>query len=1418
MVNRFFTMKWLFIFFHLQVFAMTLTALAQHDSGRFRFEHITVNDGLAHSDAMCVEQDEVGYIWIGTNNGINRYDGYELKKYSLPVNKRNGLSGNRIRDLFIDPQKRLWAGAENAGISLFNADQDRFLNLSQMPAYSAVNQAVAERLQLADVEVITADRAGRIWVGTRANGIFALTINTANQLTHIEQIALSNQATINYRVTALVADYDGTMWIGTPDLGLWSINPLKATTSRAVAQAAPFTACVIRALHIDRRGDLWIGTDRQILWVNQADRLVRHSFLVHPLPQSVLGTEYIYLDSIGHLWVGTTFGLYMWNRTLQPVPSSHISIQADQVSTFLPSGDYASNINSGRIEQIFEDRNQILWLSTAAGGLNKVNLRDKPFSTLERRDGGRITQMSNTVNCIQKDETHDWLWIGTRNGFTRYDLSTKTYRDYVKQSLLDDSSGIDVSAFCQASDGTLWVSTRHSGLITLKDDKLRMQDILSDGSSLRASRLESIIEDQHGSMWVASFELGLLRLNRQGQLLQRFHTGNSRLPTNRFTFLLYDKEKDLLWASTQNAGVLKLQITATSLRLLNQFSYKADDSTSLSVNYAWPLLKDHQGRLWIGTIGGGLNVLTTNAKGQDVVRRFDQQLPILDVESLLEDETGQLWMGGAGLMRFNPATGQWVSYVVEDGIQSNSFKVGAAWRDAGGTLYFGGIKGITYFQPQQILPNPYAPVVHLTGLRIFNKPVGTEEAVNGHVILTKRIEQTRAITLRSSDNDFSIDFVGFNYVNTRKQVYAYRLIGYNDSWVMLAPGYRSASFANLPAGEYTFEVKAENGEGKWSAAPAILHITILPPWYQTWLAYLLYTVVAGAVLLLVRRILLQQQALKNKIAFEHFQYEKEKELSDLKLRFFTNVSHELRTPLTLILGPMEELASAKSSLGYQEKIGLMHQQTRKLLDLVNQLMEFRKVESGHTSLRASKSDVVRFLTELFLIFKLKAEELEIDYSIEVPTIAVPMYFDRSKLEIIITNLLANALKYTPKGGKIKLLITITGSPEKPALFLANKLLDNYLQIIVQDRGVGMKANEVDRIFDSYYQATQTETMQIMGTGIGLSLVKQYVEAHKGEVTVQSEFGVGTAFTLRLPFGQAHLSPINIVDESLASELLLPSVTEPVEINMPIDTDDRPLGAGATRILVVEDNEELREYLQQLLKPTFDVFVAADGVEGWEKTVSLLPGLVISDVMMPRSDGLTLCRKIKQHPKTTHIPVILLTARVAAIHELEGIEMGADEYMAKPFNPKILYAKIASILQGRHQLKEYYHRQILLEPTDAVIPDSERQLLEKAMAIVEANLSEPEFNVPMLVREMGMSQSAFYRQIKAITGQTVVEFIRDIRMKRAAQLLIAGNLRVSEVAALVGMEDINHFRKTFQKVYNVSPSEYVKQRQCLPKSN
>ena len=1378
-----------------------------------RFEHLTVNDGLLHSDAEAVTQDRAGFLWIGTNRGINRYDGYDLKNYVLPVNPLNGVSGNRIHALHVAPNGRLWAGAENAGLSWYDADHDRFRRLDEAPVPPAYH-ALARQLAQASIVSLTSDARGRLWVGTEQHGLLVLEVDNQQRVRSLRQVALGAKGPVDYAVLCLAAAPDGQVWLGTLGTGLWVLPAGPTLPARPVAARAPFQFATVRGLHLDRRGDLWIGTNQQIFWASRPNRLALSHLADHPLPQPCRDIHAIHLDTFGELWVGTDYGLYSWPPGA--VTGVAPPLLLEQRHLFLPVSGDPFSLQSERLHQLFEDRNQVLWLAAPAGGLNKLDLRQKPFGHLQRQLTSQPTLPNNYVNAIYKEEATGLLWIGTRNGFCSYNLATQTYRDYLSWQQSADANGVDVSTVVQAADGTLWLGTRNQGLYTLR--RAGGRDVLTPLAALAAQpdqvtpSVESLVQDRFGTMWVATINLGLSRLNPAGRLLKTYRQATG-LPTDQFTSLLYDAKKDVLWASTRNAGLLKLRVTPDSLVLLRQFAYDSHDQNSLSVNYVWPLLQDRQGTLWIGTLGGGLHRLTTDAQGREHMERWARWLPETDVESILPDEDGNLWIGGTGLYRFTPATRQYLHYDVADGLQSNSFKIGSACRAQDGTLYFGGINGISYFRPRAIQPNPYPPVVRITGLRLANKPVAVGEKINGRVLLPKAFTNPQTITIRASENDFTVEFVGLNYATPRQHEYAYQLVGFNSGWVAAAPRQRTASFTSLPPGNYTFRVKASNGDGRWSPTPATLRFTILPPWWKTWWAYLLYALALLGALLVYRRVTMAQQELKNKLALEHFRVEQEKELSNLKMSFFTNLSHELRTPLTLIMGPLESLLGAANRFASQkDNILLMHRQTHKLLDLVNQLLDFRKVEAGKVPLQAAPRDALSFLTEIFLLFKLKAEERRLTYTLAAPTEAVELYFDAGKLEIVLTNLLANAFKYTPEGGRIEVAVRAVGQPGSPALFQHSKLADNYFEIQVADEGIGIPPAELAHIFDAYYQASQTNALRMMGTGIGLSLVKQFVERHGGEIAVASEVGRGTTFTVRLPFGRDHLAASDLAPvEPAAGPTPQPALTTPAatETEETTDAQEPPELPVAGRLLIVEDNDDLRQLLVQLFSSTFEVTEAVDGAEGWELAQTLLPDLVISDVMMPRSDGLELCQRIKQHPKTLHIPVLLLTARAAALHEVEGLETGADDYVSKPFNPKVLHAKVVALLRNRGKLREFYQRQLLLEPTEVIIPEADKLFLEKAMRVVEDNLTEPDFNVTVLVHEMGMSQTLFYRRIKSTTGQSAGEFIRDVRLKRAAQLLAGTQLRVSDVAYQVGMQDLKHFRTVFQSLHKMSPSEYAK---------
>lgn len=1346
-------------------FLIFLSCLLAGVSGRgvaqsnFRFEHITVNDGLAHSDAVTVLQDRDGFIWIGTNNGIDRYDGYELKNYLLPSSHSNGLNINRIQSLYLGKDGRIWAVANEQGVYFYERTSDRFLDLAEL----APDEETRKLLGQISARAVLDIGGDRLCVATATHGLLIISFTAQKEIAAIREVSFLRNGT-NVTVFRLEEDADGNLWVGTLGLGLWHLK--KDTFVQTRVEQWPHEN--VRALLFRPGNTLWVASDNLVARIMPGE--------IRRLKDPFASINCIYEDSFKRLWIGTNFGLHLIEN-IRP-ESGDLLTYRNRVFSIDSDNPFA--INSNRVHQVFEDSFNNLWFAASSGGLNKISLLAKPFGVINRMNNHGLPD--DYINTLRNER--DVLWIGTRNGFSRYDKVTQTFRNFLNNPVPGSTTHISVSSIYDAGDGNLWVASRENSIYLLNKKTLSLRKLPDVPGKQPWGQIEPLCirEDGKGRIWIATFYAGVYIFDKKGNFIQTFDTGNSALPTDKITSLLYDKEEDAMWASTRNAGVCKLQLDNHRLTVLNHFFFHPESPASMKVNYAWPLHKDRKGNLWVGTLGGGLHLIR-KVNGKEVITRYDQWLPESNVETILEADNGDLWIGGRGLYRFDPEKKTYLHFDVADGLQSNSFKIGAADKDRDGTLYFGGINGISYFDPSRISLNPYPPKMQITRVRIVNYELSAT-GKNPRAILSGPF--SGKITLKDSENDFTIEFVGLNFQNPRKQRYAYKLEGYHDNWIPLLPGQRMVAFASLPAGDYTFTVKADNGDGVWAEEPAALKLSILPPWYKTWWAYLFYMASALAALTWYRRIRARQRELQNKIALEQMEKKKEKELSDMKLNFFTNVSHELRTPLTLIINPAEDLMQAvEPQSEARQKAELVHKQANKLLSLVNQLMDLRKIESGNMTVQLQNADVIAFIREIFLIFKIKADELNIRYTLDVFSEEAPVSFDPAKLEIILTNLLSNAFKYTPEGGDVQL------SVKRPD--------ENHLLIRVTDNGTGIGPEDLKHIFEPFYQVVRKDRPKAPGTGIGLSLVRELVQMLGGAIEVRSAAGAGSVFEITLPYNPADAGPAVLPESTLPppalSEVLLPdSVDETFSEN---------------HLLIVEDNADLRAYLGGIFGRHLRISTAVDGKEGLEKAYEVLPDIILSDVMMPEMNGLELCEKIKNNPKTAHIPVVLITARAAAVHELEGLESGADDYIVKPFNPRILFSKIQSLLINRRKLREHFQRQILMEPTSSGIPDTDRAFIQSAMEIVENNLTNKQFGVQSLVSESGMSQSAYYRKLKNITGQSVVEFIRDVRLKRAAQLLVTGRFRVTEVMDLVGIEDYKYFRSAFQKLYHVSPSEYAK---------
>lgn len=1401
----------------LVVLLSTQPGFTQSGSLNLRFDHLTVNEGLSHSDAMVVISDKQGFVWIGTNKGMDRFDGTEIKNYSFDFdNPRQSLSVNRIRTLHVNDGGELYVGTENGGVNYYDIIKDHFYPIDAA-LFPQAFQAHATALSKATVKTMATDKLGRLWIGTSSHGLFVLQKDSLGNYISIRRF-FSDFNKTGFNINDVKADKNGAIWIAT-DQGLF-----KARVEIVLSDDQPgfltkinFSSDKIGVLHFDPEGNLWMGADEKVYYAGYhlLKDLTAIDFYSIYHSYSFRDLTALHFDSFGRLWIGTSFGLYVLHNSLsQSQEENEIPFEYADLTLFQPEDDNPTSISSSRIHDIYEDKFKTVWIAASAGGVNKVDLLAKQFGHIKREAQNSASIANNYINTIYKGGDKDLLWIGTRNGFSKYNLVTRQASNYLSQKGGGDIDGIDVNSILKDTSGALWIGTWNNGFYIFKQDGLNeeiKQYRLTEGKDVNpANSVTAFAEDNFGFMWMATAAQGLRKYNLQGELIASYNHTNSRIPTLNFNTLFYEKQTSILWAGTSNAGLLKFKVERDTILLLKQYKNEPDDTASLGINYVWSVLKSKTGDYWIGTIGAGLHKLTRDSKGREELVRYSKWLPENDVESILEDDEGNLWIGGAGLYKFNPNTREFLKFNVDDGLQSNSFKVGAACKDQNGIMYFGGINGVNYFIPENIKVNPYPPVVLITELRVHNKRVEVGEELNGRILLKTNISFKDKITIKASENDFSFGFVSLHYANPEKHQFAYKLHGYQDHWIFPEKGQRTASFSNLDAGSYTFIVKASNGEGKWSENRSEIEIEILPPWWKTWWAYTFYCSLIVVSLWVFRKITVNKQELKNKLLIEQIEHEKDLELNELKLKFFTNISHELRTPLTLILGPIEELISAPEKLnGMRAKVLLMRKQTLKLLDLVNQLMDFRKAESQIQPLHVSNQNIIHFIHELFLVFYHKAEEKNIDYTFSSDYEEVNMYFDPNKIEIVLTNLLSNAFKYTAEGKKISVSITVNGDPEKVAIFDSNKVQQHYLEIKVRDWGIGMNADEIEKIFDFYYQAVKTETMQILGTGIGLSLVKEIISRHSGSVLVESKPGEGTEFTIRLPFGKEHFPSTDIISTQ-------PLITMPyIEGNLPLsNTTGQPdqneeIGLKGFKILIVEDNEDVLQYLKKLFSSDLQVYLARNGQVGWELIATVHPDLVLSDIMMTPVNGLEFCKKIKQNSKTMHIPVFLLTARAAVVHELEGLDLGADDYIVKPFVPKVLQARVFAKLHNMQKMRDYYQKQILLQPTEISIPDEDKRLLELSMKIVEDNLEDPDFNVQLLVKKMGMSQSAYYRKMKSITGQSVVEFIRDVRMKRAAQLLRESKMRISEVAIMVGIEDIKYFRKIFRQIYDMSPSDYSK---------
>jgi len=1350
-----------------------------------KFKHIGINEGLSQNSVFCMLQDHDGLVWIGTEDGLNKYDGYEFTVYKHKNEDKTSLSHSQINALLEDDAHNLWVGT-SGGLNIMDSRTEKFNHIKISVVHYDENRDF--------ISSLVKDKNGNIWIGSYDG----LKMYDKQQKKYLSYNPAGLPA-VNYnlnKVKAIYLDKNKIMWISIgPDFMRFDIDKRQFLPLPPVLQQnLTLRKSNVRVIRQDNSGNYWFGTESAGLYKFniKSNTLLNYNTSNSALTTNVVRDIMTFSDTA--LWIGTRNGLDILNTRTNSFSSYHYN-------RFDPSA-----LSHNSVRSFLKDKSGNIWIGTFAGGINTYDAESENFKNITEQTGQKPGLNHSVVSSIllNNDGT---LWVGTEGGGLNYvDRKKAIFKNYpVQEGRKTDQSNI-VKSITRADDGSLWIGS-YDGLVHFNPSQGTTQMYtLNKEREDQDKKLEitSVLNGTDG-LWVASNGSGLYFVNKKGQIKVFLHGADNKatLSSDNLTVVLKDPAGNL-WVGSQRGLNYYNAKNDTFTRFLND----PDNNQSINNNSVLSLFIDSKNRLWVGT-QGGLNFY--NAATHNFYPITESEgLANNVIHAIQQGSDGSLWIStNKGLsnihiesdhLPFNRAGLGILNYTIDDGLQSNQFSERAVAKAKDGELLFGGINGISSFYPDKLIRNNVKPNIVFTDFEIKDKLI---TVLSENSPLKNPINDTKHITLTYDEAFIGIKFAALNYIDPGKNQYAYKLEGlHNDNDWHYVGNQRTATYTNLSEGDYIFKVKAANNDGIWNNNPKTLRITILPPSWKTWWAYLIYAAAILSLLYLFYYYSFKTAKLKHELDIEHMLHEKDEELAQRKLSFFTNISHEIKTPLTLILAPIEKLINMNEGNNkVQNQLMLMQRNGDRLIRLINQLLDFRKFESGNMKLNAGKSDIVKFAKEVVTAFEAYALDRKIKLKFLSDVRSLLVWYDADKLEKILYNLLSNAIKFTPADGEVSLSLTKTDN--------------NFIALSVRDNGIGISEEKQQHLFEQFNHNPDTN-INATGSGIGLAFTKGLVELHHGKIQVDSNPARDgddgySVFTVILPLGNAHLkndeiSPKQTDSEHISSYCNDQSATkEPVKYLMSGVEDntanEKPL------MLIVEDNIEVLEFVASSFEHNFHIHKASNGLEGWQKAIEIIPDIVISDVMMPEMTGTILCSKLKADTRTSHIPVILLTARTPLIYKIEGLETGADDYITKPFSLRVLETRVNNLLELRKKLRERFSKDVYLQPTNMAITSPDEKFLKKVMEFIDMNMEEATLNVEEMGREVGMSRVTLYRKIKALTNQTAIEFIRNVRLKRAAQLLEQNKLYVNEVAYMVGFTDVDYFRKCFKEQFGYTPKEY-----------
>jgi signal transduction histidine kinase/ligand-binding sensor domain-containing protein/CheY-like chemotaxis protein/AraC-like DNA-binding protein len=1354
------------------IICLLLFNQAYSDSAELNFTSITSRSGLSYNTITNILKDKYGFMWFGSEDGLNKYDGTNITVYRHKLNDHTSLPVNSVSALYEDKQGNLWIGTDGGSVSVYDRKKDCFINFLFDKSATVINPII---------RYIKEDSFGKIWIG-HYTGISYIIPNYKNIIK--SRIINELSPTIASKlVFCLFEDSKKRMWIGTASgLMLYDRNRNNFISfNKNASFSSGSSNNKVKSITEDIYRNMWFGTDEGLITLGQNQiNFINYSKAVNTNLNNKL-IHHLASDKEGKLWIGTDDGL------------SILDIKTNKVAYYFPDSRNKNSLTSKSIRFIYLDIESIYWIGTYQGGINKYDKKLPIFHLKQSNPFDDFSLRAPVVTSFAKGLESNLVYVGTDGGGLHlFDKKTGLFNHisiHSNESYLND---LPIQALERSKSNQLWIGTFSLGIFRYDINNKSIQQFKKgfNDAALSSNDVFAIKEDKEGKVWIGTNGAGINVYDPVTKKIKKFNDqSNINTPTflkNTFIRAIEEDKMGNIWIGSHGDGLGVFNPLTQKLQVYTV------NSSKLSNNIVLSILVTNSGEIIVGTLGGGINLFNKQTKTFTTFSE-EQGLSNSIVYKVIEDKDGLIWCStNSGISSFNLASKKFKNYNHYNGLQNNNFVLGSGLLQSDGTVFFGGLEGLNYFDPSKLKIHENLPKVIFTELKIANKTVipAVDAPLKEHISIAKRLE----IDYKQS---FSINFVALDYTTPQENKYSYKLDGFEKSWNYVGSS-KTASYTNLSPGDYTLKVRASNIDGVWNPNATTIIIYVKPPFWLTIYAYLFYFIVIFSTLFYVRyrgiqklkaNFALEQEKVNAKQLIEEERREAVRlhEFDDLKIKFLTNLSHEFRTPISLIMGPVDQLIQHEKDSPYHSQLKIIRRNARRLLNLVNQLLDFGNLKSHEQKLNLAEGDFIAFTNELSDSFKDLAERKHINYEFKSGLAFYFTSFDHDKIERILFNLLSNAFKFTLKGGEILLKIEESEGVEG-------------IKLSVSDTGIGINPENKDKVFDRFFQDDSSKSILNQGSGIGLSIASEFVKMHGGTIGVESIITKGSQFTIHLPFKRLTNLPMSEEKSENSEEEKVSLLDDESGLN--ISDGSLPV------VLLVEDDDDFRFYLKDNLQSFYKIIEASNGKEGWQKVLSSHPQLVVSDISMPYFSGIELCSKIKSDKRTNHIPVMLLTALTGKENQLLGLETGANDYLTKPFNFEILNIKIRNLLTLNQSFRNTYSKQIKVATTEVVVESQNGKIFNKVLQYIEDNLNNSQLSVEDMSRSIGMSRGSLYSKLLELTGETPVEFIRSVKLDKAAILLEKSDLNIAQICYSVGFATPNYFARAFKSRFNMLPSEYI----------